>query len=671
MEGGGHQPKVGAGGDLERGQAAARAPQQQQQRARRGRRQPPPLRTRTQARPGVSGVFNLVPAGLLQRKRKYVAARFPQASERQRGGRSRRPAPTCWAAAVAGCWAAARACGAARRPQGPPNFKGDLSLGVDAAAAPVIRPRDGAPAPPPKQPALLLGAKGGAGRQMQGLPRTDQSSTYFVLMKSGRDFSVYPLEGSYTFKPVARPTAVTIEEVEAAQRGPAAAAAASAAADAALLMPRSLRAALKDEAAAAAADRRLREEAGTVLEGGKVAELAVRYAATGSAAAGAGGGGGSKLVLHADDDEEGGSDDMDFGGDDDDDAARRRAGKGPRRDEPAGRGGGGGARGKAGKGAAGPDIPEDEAPEDIYAGEEDELRPERPTKADDWEFEADHDDDDLAQGASDEEGLDDDPGLRRELGIEGDEEEEEEKKKREAELAADAEAAAAGGAGGAAGGAEGELEGELEGDGEGDMADLDGDDDDYGDDYGEDFDADDLDRLAAERENDTLGGPALKRRKQSAGSGGSDRSPAPAALRAATPPGGGTPGGGRDATPPVGAPAARGGGQLTPPQGGGQRLTPPASGGAKRKRDPAEPGGDGEVDWLPRPEVDAQGVPTTESIAAALRMAGPILTDKLNQLTVHFLGKSASDEAKILFKRRLLMVARVEVIDGRKHMVLK
>lgn len=34
----------------------------------------------------------------------------------------------------------------------------------------------------------------------------------------------------------------------------------------------------------------------------------------------------------------------------------------------------------------------------------------------DWEFAEDAADDDLAQGASDEEGLDDDPGYRKELG---------------------------------------------------------------------------------------------------------------------------------------------------------------------------------------------------------------------------------------------------------------
>ncbi|KAF6252564.1 hypothetical protein COO60DRAFT_514754 [Scenedesmus sp. NREL 46B-D3] len=204
-------------------------------------------------------------------------------------------------------------------------------------------------------------------RQFQGVPRTDAIGNYFVLMKAGRDyFSVYPLEASYTFKPYVKPSGLTIEEVEAGQRAPAAAAAAaSAGSKPSLLLPKSVRMAMREQQATQAADKQLHEDAAPLLKD-KLAELAVKYGSSGGSS-------GSRLVLHASDGEDGGSSDMDFGGDDDGDAPTKR--RGPKAAAGAAAGKGKKGKGAAGSAAAAADIGDDELAEDIYAGEEDELRP--------------------------------------------------------------------------------------------------------------------------------------------------------------------------------------------------------------------------------------------------------------------------------------------------------
>uniref|UniRef100_A0A383W464 Transcription initiation factor IIF subunit alpha n=1 Tax=Tetradesmus obliquus TaxID=3088 RepID=A0A383W464_TETOB len=626
---------------------------------------------------GVTGAYNLVPAGALQRKRRFVAARFPVA---------------------------------------PAGFsKGaEFTLGVDQqqTAAP-SKQRDSAPPAAAPPPALLLTNKslpGNApGKQLQGVPRTDAIGNYFVLMKAGKDFSVYPLEASYTFKPYTKPSGLTIEEVEAGQRAPATAAAAAGGGGSSLLLPKSMRLAMREQQAAQAADKQLHDDAAPLLKD-KLAELAVKYG-SGS------GSSGSRLVLHASEDEDGGSSDMDFGGDEEEGAAKR---KGPKAD--AARAAAAAGKGKKGKGAAASvaadDIPDDELAEDIYAGEEDELRPERPDKAADWEFVEDAQDDDLGMGGSDEEELEDDPGLRKELGIEEEEEEEEDPEKKEAELGKAAEeaaaksAAAAAAAGKAAEGGDDMPAGDDEDDDE-DLLEVDDD---------ENFDEDYLDRLAkaADEDADGISPQGFKRRKQAAAaSSGRYRSPAPG-QRGATPPVAaaaaaaaardGTPGAGkRGATPPSVAMAAalagQGSGRSATPPGGKRRTPPPGPGAAaaaadrratpppqqqqpsaKRKRsDAAAAGGsDGAAAAaLPGPaaaaagppaprwaahQLDSQGVPTTEGVIEALRAMGPIPVQLLALLQQHL---SLAPEGKALLKQRLLQVAKVDMVDGVKCMVLK
>lgn len=103
------------------------------------------------------------------------------------------------------------------------------------------------------------------------------------------------------------------------------------------------------------------------------------------------------------------------------------------------RGGKGGTAGAAGgvKIEDGVEIAAEEVAEDVYEGEQDDLRPDRPEGAEDWEHQEDMQDDDevFGEDAEADAKLEDDPGLRKELGIEneeepreGDEEEEEEVK---------------------------------------------------------------------------------------------------------------------------------------------------------------------------------------------------------------------------------------------------
>ncbi|GLI60992.1 hypothetical protein VaNZ11_003249 [Volvox africanus] len=107
-----------------------------------------------------------------------------------------------------------------------------------------------------------------------------------------------------------------------------------------------------------------------------------------------------------------------FGDNDEEDEGTRFGGKGAK----AGKKG----RGRGLKTADGEELGEDEVPEDLYAGPgaDEDLRPEKPEEAEDWEHEFAPDDDDQDQGQ--DEVYEDDPGLRKKLGIEGDEEDEEE-----------------------------------------------------------------------------------------------------------------------------------------------------------------------------------------------------------------------------------------------------
>ncbi|GLC38211.1 hypothetical protein PLESTB_001087400 [Pleodorina starrii] len=165
-------------------------------------------------------------------------------------------------------------------------------------------------------------------------------------------------------------------------------------------------------------------------------------------------------------------------GNDEEDEAPRFGGKG-------GKGAKKGGRGRGLKTADGEELGEDEMPEDLYAGPavDEDLRPEKPEEAEDWEHEFAPDDDDQDQGH--DEVYEDDPGMRKKLGIEADdedegeeadeqarklkklgdpddsdEEEEEQKKKEEEEEARRQQAAAAAAAQGAAAGGDEDDQGE-------------------------------------------------------------------------------------------------------------------------------------------------------------------------------------------------------------------
>lgn len=616
----------------------------------------------------------MIPAGLAQTKRKYIAARFPK--------------------------------------DAPSFVAEEYVVGFEQAPGKQV-----------KEPSLLLSRKNPKQQQQQqqqgskdlpnhhqGVPRTDAPSNYFVLSKSGGkwDFVVQPLETTFTFKKLVKGPGPSIEEAEAEMRP------AAGARDPARFLPKSMRQQLQDAAAAEAAEKKLQEEVVPLFDKAKVAELAVKY--------GAGSSQGKLVVGHSDDE---GSDEG-WGatlGEDDEGAAGRK--RGPGKDKKGAKGAGKGRKGA--KESSGPDIPEDEMPEDIYAGEEDELRPAAPTEDVDWEFQDDRADDDMDQGASDDEQQPDDPGLRKQLGLEADDDEEEEAKK-EAGLAADeaegadkaegqgAAAPAAAGADGAAAGAAGgpsqaSVGGSAESDDVEDEMLLEGE---------EDVDPDYLDRLAEGREPNVGASHAAKRRKGSVGPAGRDRSPAPgtaAASRHATPPlGAGSsratpqPGSGlkRGATPPPGSKAAAAGAasgssrqgsvgagaRKTPPPSAaaaaaGRRTPPPAAasaGAAKRKREEGSAaGGAGAAaagamaaaagvgrGYVWRPEqLDAKGVPTVEAMQQALEELGPITTTQLNLLQEHLDVARIGDEGKKLLKSRMLQVAKVEVINGVKYVVLK
>lgn len=175
------------------------------------------------------------------------------------------------------------------------------------------------------------------------------------------------------------------------------------------------------------------------------------------------------------------------------------------------------------------------------------------------------------------------------------------------------------------------------------------------------------------------------------------RSATPVARRAATPPTAAVSAvaaAGRAATPPLGAAAKAASSRKTPPPGTRRGTPPPAGVVPKRKRDEvaapaaapaaaagagapavlttaaAVPGGLAPWEWT-ADQLDAAGVPTTDGIIQALTHMGPVPTEQLQLLQDRLNLAQIGNDGKTLLKRRLLQVAKVGVIDGRKYMVLK
>ncbi|GBG00439.1 hypothetical protein Rsub_13095 [Raphidocelis subcapitata] len=374
--------------------------------------------------------FNILPPGPLFKRRKYTVARFQQAAPDFTHGD--------WQAAL-------------ERPEG--------------------RRKESAKVPPSLVLSCVDGGGGGGGvlEQLRGVPEGSALSSYFVLMKQGADFTALPVEQVYGFKPVVlHAKKLTLEEAEEAMRNPQAAAAAAGAAAAASaaqggaargrpgafaaarpggglggggggelglldrFAPKSMRRAAKE-----AAEDAKRDEAFKAVFQPSAAQIAAMADEMDR-----------PKVVGADDED---YNDYELFGTDDDEPAGKKGGR-----RGGGGRGGGGAGGKRGDGGGDGDgedadgegaLAEDEVPEDIYQGEVDELRPQAPDEAAQWEFEGEPDDDDQSQGASDD-GLEDDPFTRKELGLkaglagEEDEEEERERSSSDEEPPAAAEAEA-------------------------------------------------------------------------------------------------------------------------------------------------------------------------------------------------------------------------------------
>ncbi|KAG1660729.1 hypothetical protein FOA52_003038 [Chlamydomonas sp. UWO 241] len=219
--------------------------------------------------------------------------------------------------------------------------------------------------------------------------------TTFVMVQQGDVLTAFPADLVHNFKTVfPRHGATTIEEAEAAmRRGRDVEATGSE-----FFAPKSVRAAVAkgaEEGDAPAAARR------------------------GGGGGGGGGGGRDDKMMNLF-----GSDSDDDGDNDDDLGLDKKATKGR------GGGGGGGGRGGRGGGGGGEDGGlGDDAVEDIYQGEQDELRPDKPEAGEDWEHEFEFADDDEVMEVDDQK-EEDDPGERKKLGLEEDEEDDDEDARR-------------------------------------------------------------------------------------------------------------------------------------------------------------------------------------------------------------------------------------------------
>ncbi|GIL81448.1 hypothetical protein Vretimale_976 [Volvox reticuliferus] len=280
--------------------------------------------------------------------------------------------------------------------------------GTDVKVPLVLEQRDasaagGAPA------AVFKGVpEAGGGANMEGPP------LHYVLFRSGNQVTAFPAEQWFAFKPhVDRRgllDSVTAANAAAGRQPPSTGNGAGKGAApldffAMRLVPKSQRLE-KQRQEEEAKERQEQVAAGRLLPlaGAVDDELGRGFGA-----------GGGRLKRFVDEDE---LEEELFGNDDEEEEGTRFGGKGGK--------GGKKGRGRALKTADGEELGEDEVPEDLYAGPgaDEDLRPEKPEEAEDWEHEFAPDDDDQDQGQ--DEVYDDDPGLRKKLGIEGDDEDEEE-----------------------------------------------------------------------------------------------------------------------------------------------------------------------------------------------------------------------------------------------------
>uniref|UniRef100_A0A7S0RZ74 Transcription initiation factor IIF subunit alpha n=1 Tax=Chlamydomonas leiostraca TaxID=1034604 RepID=A0A7S0RZ74_9CHLO len=275
----------------------------------------------------------------------------------------------------------------------PPNWllerrgevvqKGVPDLPMSAAAAAAQPAAASKPGGPQGLRPLGRAAGGSSGSTVASAAAAQAGTNYFVFIRAGSTITAYPVDCLLTFKPPPRrgTNTLTLEEAEAAMRGARAA---------------------EDSVSLSMVPKSVKEAAEKAAGDGKV-DLAATIASLFGDDEGGEGGGGDDLGI----------------------ALPGRKGTGARGK----RGGGGGGRGgRRVRGADGAELDADEVAEDIYAGELDELRPTKPQPAEDWEHEEMVDDDDLHQGEEESEKLEDDPGERKKLGLEGSDEEEEEKK---------------------------------------------------------------------------------------------------------------------------------------------------------------------------------------------------------------------------------------------------
>jgi hypothetical protein len=138
------------------------------------------------------------------------------------------------------------------------------------------------------------------------------------------------------------------------------------------------------------------------------------------------------------------------------------------------------------------------------------------------------------------------------------------------------------------------------------------------------------------------------------GSGSARGTPALGSKRGAAPKG------------PAPAAAAAGGGG----RGGGRHGTPPP--GAKRKR-----GGSADATLPPAqataaacgPLLDGEGLPTLAGIRRALLDSGPVPLNEVNALLARLGAHDKSAAVKQEIKSRMLRVAKVEVVNGTKHII--
>ncbi|GIL62080.1 hypothetical protein Vafri_16374 [Volvox africanus] len=276
--------------------------------------------------------------------------------------------------------------------------------GTDFKVPLVLEQRDASAAAGGAPAAVFKGVpEGGGGANVEGPP------LHYVLFRSGNQVTAFPAEQWFAFKPhVDRRgllDSVTAANAAAGRQPPSTGTGAGkgpAPPDffAMRLVPKSQRLE-KQRQEEEARERQEQVAAGRLLPlAGAVEDDLGR---------------GGRLKRFVDEDE---LEEELFGNNDDEDEGTRFGGN-------RGKGGKKG-RGRGLKTADGEELGEDEVPEDLYAGPgaDEDLRPEKPEEAEDWEHEFAPDDDDQDQGQ--DEVYEDDPGLRKKLGIEGDEEDEEE-----------------------------------------------------------------------------------------------------------------------------------------------------------------------------------------------------------------------------------------------------